>query len=375
MMQPPPHQQQHQQHLDPTTLHDDTAAAAACRIDGRTGSEYRHYTIRHHSMNDDHHDQHSISSSSCTTLLLPSTFSSTFSDGCSELYDTLTHGTVLHLVCHVWAEFQSATTTSSTTSSSSSNSTTAPLVDISIQQQLQPTTTTTSMDQSRMTTTECETALQQYYVPCLRKSLVSLLSLPSSSTDAVVVPSNNNNNNNNNNTPSLWKLQIWVQIISSTSTTSTSTSTSTLDAMVQVINAALLHTMVLPDPTTTTLVPQPLLSVPSFSPHEDDPTTTSFIRLPMVITTHVRLLGDHVILWADASTDEVSDVAVHVVVESTTTATASAVWITPRQLRGSSHHHHDGKLTPRIVQKCVTYTLQVLAPNMTSYFCSSPPPP
>ena len=369
-MQPPPHQQQHQQHLDPTTLHDDTAAAAACRIDGRTGSEYRHYTIRHHPMNDDHHDQHSISSSSCTTLLLPSTFSSTFSDGCSELYDTLTHGTVQHLVCHVWAEFQSTgTTTSSTTSNN--NSTTAPLVDISIQQLQPTTTTTTSMDQSRMTTTECETALQQYYVPCLRKSLVSLLSLPSSTTDAVVPSSSNNNNN----TPSLslWKLQIWVQIISSTTSTTT---TSTLDAMVQVINAALLHTMVLPDPTTTTLVPQPLLSLPSFSPHEDDPTTRSLLRLPMVITTHVRLLGDHHhVIWADASTDEVSDVAVHVVVESTTTATASAVWITPRQLRGSSHHHHDGKLTPRIVQECVTFTLQVLAPNMTSYFCCSSPPP
>ena len=363
-----------------------------CRIDGRQIHEYRHYTITTPL------NVTAISSSSSSSLLLLPYSSTAYSYGSSELYDTMTNGTILHLICHIKAEF---TTVSTTTSS-----TPPPLVGISL------FSNTTSSDSHKILN-EYETSLQQYYVPCLRQSLEQILRFQPSS-ESSSVPTN-----------TLWKLHVDVQVVSSIHTMSTTTLTSTsntnntnntsntnnntsttstttpttnsvyyLDAVTHVINAALYHTTIplSSSSSNTTMMEhmgedsQPLIPRKSGSQHPHDPV----IVLPIIVTTHIMSIGNRpdpsvsssstttTALIADASSEEanLSNVAVHMVIvptleynssssssnsnnthpqryrTNTTTSSVSALWNTKA-----------GTISHRTMMQCMMTTLETFVPQ------------
>ena len=355
-----------------------------CRIDGRQLHEYRHYTIT--TTTPPNITAISSSSSSSSPLLLLPYSSTAYSYGSSELYDTMTNGTLLHLICHIKAEFTTVSSTLSTT----------PLVEISL------FSNTTSSDSHKILN-EYETSLQQYYVPCLRQSLEQILRFQPSS-ESSSVPTN-----------TLWKLHVDVQVVSSIHTMSTTTLTSTnttnntsnttttsttstttnsvyyLDAVTHVINAALYHTTIplsSSSSSNTTMMEhmandsQPLIPRKSGSqPHDPhDPV----IVLPIIVTTHIMSIGNRpdpssttttTALIADASSEEanLSNVAVHMVIvptleynsrnnnnntppqryrTNTTTSSVSALWNTKA-----------GTISHRTMMQCMMTTLETFAPQ------------
>jgi exosome complex RNA-binding protein Rrp42 (RNase PH superfamily) len=323
-----------------------------CRIDGREVYDYRHYTVRVVTT-----EKSVVVPSvppplspplslpvSLQSLLLPSGM--VYSNGSSELYDTITNGTLIHLLCHIQAELirndatthttsNTTTTTATTTSSSSSSSssivsssitlsslsppTVLPLIEISLSSNT--TSTSSSSHNDNTILKEYESSLQQYYVPCLRNTLSQLLLLlqpvgisPPPPPTEQEEEETGAGRSTTKVVDTLFKLHVDVQVLSpihqySSSSTSnnnnnnnnnysrsrTGRSTNSvyyLDAVTHVINAALYETMV-PLSTLSSSMdsncfhhsPQPL--IPRKNSNCPEERQRIIQSLPTIITTHV----------------------------------------------------------------------------------------
>jgi exosome complex RNA-binding protein Rrp42 (RNase PH superfamily) len=298
-----------------------------CRLDGRERDQFRQYTIIRGSTS-------ATSSSKMTLNKHPSLFVSSLSScyGSSRLYDTVTCGSLIDMVCSIKAELVQP-------------SCTAPVEgDIEITLCTDQTSSSSSNQISTMLR-EYETALQQYYVPCLLNSLHQ----SPMKYEPNEQPCQQSTNGSLCVIPGavVWKLFIDVYIISLLSNNDRSIGSSVyyLDAVAHCINAALYET-ILPsiaiDSTTNnsdgTETSTSKTSANSSSSIIDRMVLDSSIanakpllrketipKLPIIVTTHVVQATTNVIATGMLQEDSKNDVTTSLILDATAEEEAVSV--------------------------------------------------
>jgi exosome complex RNA-binding protein Rrp42 (RNase PH superfamily) len=191
-----------------------------CRIDGRTRYDFRHYTIITNNntktaATTELYSRIPVKSSWCRNIIKTSY-------GSSRLYDTITQGQSMDLLCSIQAEMV-------LTSSQQQKQSQIPM-ELSIH--TNPTASASNSSVRTAVLREYETRLQRYYIPCLMNAIQQQQQQQEDQDVLCIVPGQ-----------LYWKLYIDVQVLSSSHFESSSTmNVNYYDAMTHVINAAIQST-------------------------------------------------------------------------------------------------------------------------------------